>query len=146
MINFEELKALPKEELVRIAAIYNVPASIEAESDLIAKAIIEKLTQPEPMRHVAEKPTSPVHNNTPDQVREAIAPYIAKEGFNAEFSEQENTWTFTCKGASDSGNLSIPLRVIKQRAESVSRGRRAPMSFGKDGTYGTSYADNILMG
>lgn len=77
------------------------------------------------------KPTRPLYHNTADQVREVIKPITdAKPDFQVIFDE--TTWTFRYKGAEDSGNLNIPLRLIKVKAEMVAKGRRSLMGF-KDG-------------
>lgn len=88
--------------------------------------LIHEASQPKIPPHVSQRPVeSEVVKNTPEQVREAIKGIIAnKPEFEVSFTE--DTWTFRFKGAEDSGNLSIPLRVIKIKAETVSRGANKP--------------------
>lgn len=88
------------------------------------------------------------HTNTEEDVRNAIAKYLAKDGFVAIFRTDEEsgaqTWHFKYSGKEDCGNMQIPLRVIVERAEMVARGAIRPRSLKGDGTY-KGYADNILM-
>lgn len=88
--------------------------------------------QNDAMAHVSQrKEPEPVHNNTQEEVEAAIAPYAKKEGFKAIFHD-DNTWEFSCRGKGESGNMQIPLRVIKMKAEMVSKGANPPKGF-KDG-------------
>ncbi len=133
------------DELKAIAKKLNIThgGNIKAETLLMKIKQQPQAYVRDSMKHVATTPVPPSHVNTPEQVLDAIKPYM-KEGFDARFPN-DGTWTFSYKGRDDSGNLSIPLRIIKMKAEMVSRGRMAPKSFGRDGTYGSSYSDTILM-
>lgn len=146
-MNFEQLKTKPREELVELAGKMGLQVHHKAGVDKIAKDIVEKAFEPvlnkDPMQHPAAAPVKETIHNTPEQVNEAIKDYLAKDGYTAEYPG-DNTWVFKYKGAEESGNLSIPLRVIKMKAGNVAKGRRALMSHGRDGTYGNSYVDNIL--
>jgi hypothetical protein len=99
----------------------------------------------EVLQHRAEISLDTAPLNTEEEVRSAIARYTAgkEDDFKVRFNP-DDTWYFHYKGAEDSGHMSMPLRAIQMKAETVSKGRRAPRSLGKDGTYGNSYADNIL--
>jgi hypothetical protein len=93
-------------------------------------------------------PTFSKHHNTEESVREAIAKYLNVDGFMAKFTQDPetgaNVWHFRCKGAEESGNMDIPLRVIVMKAESVARGARGLKAIKGDGTY-KGYADTIFM-
>lgn len=97
----------------------------------IASAIHEA-SQPKPAKAAAQAAPAPAPQaNTPDDVRRAIAAITAKhKGFEAIFAD--DTWTFRCRGAEDSGNLAIPLRVIAMKAGSVAKGARRPARSDKD--------------
>lgn len=123
----QELAQMPREKLVEIANTLKIKVHHKAKPETIIHQIMQQPVayRNEAMSHPADATTAPVVTNTVEQVQTAIATYAAKEGFSATFPD-DGTWVFSCKGASESGNLSIPLRIIKQKAESVSRGARVP--------------------
>ena len=128
-MNFDELKSRDIKDLRILAAQYGIKTHHKAKAESVAKLIVEHITvkpqQPD-LKHPAEKPVEKklvVH--TEEQVREVIAPFANKEGFRAEFYP-DNTWFFHYKGAEESGHMSCALRVIRMKAESVSRGARKP--------------------
>lgn len=88
--------------------------------------LIEKICQQpqavvyDSMKHVAAQVAAPVFDNTEQEVLEAIRP-LMREGFEAKFPG-DGTWLFKYKGREESGNMKIPLRVIKLKAENVARG------------------------
>lgn len=132
-MNREELATKSLEELRDIAAKLNVKVHHLAKEDTIINQIMQQPVAfvSDAMQHPAQKPVAPVHNNTPEAVLTAIKHFVEKEGFEAKFPS-DGTWVFRYKGAEDSGNLSIPMRVIVQKAEMVSRGKRSLLGF-KDG-------------
>jgi len=136
---------MDRAEAVELATKLGIKVHHNAKLETILMQINQQpqAFQNDAMKHVAESPVEPVHVNTPEVVNEAIAAYLAKPGFEAIYRE-DNTWNFKCRGAEDSGNLSIPLRIIKMKAESVSRGKRALIGEKGDGTY-KGHADNIIM-
>jgi len=100
----------------------------------IAQAIIDKVAEPpkHDLRHPAEKPQQqPARCNTQEEVREVCKRFFDKPGFLVTF--EDDTWRFQCKGAEDSGHMSVPLRVIQWKAEVVSRGANAPKLVKIDG-------------
>ena len=137
-------------ELRQIASAVGVkwhPRAKEAKliGDIIKMAGVQQKPNPKPeMLHKAEQPTEAKTNSQAD-IENAVKGLMAKDGFSVQFP-RDGTVIFKCKGCEDSLHMSVPLRVIAQRAESVSRGRRAPRSMGTDQTYPGSYADNILAG
>lgn len=101
----------------------------------IAQAIIDKIAEPpkHDLRHPAEKNNpKPIRINTEEEVREVCKRFFDKPGFIAIFND-DDTWHFKCKGAEDSGHMSVPLRVILWKAESVARGANAPRMVKIDG-------------
>lgn len=97
---------------------------------------IEAASKPE------EKAEIIVHSK--DDILDALKPYL-ENGMSVEFPG-DDTWVISCKGAEDSGHMSTPLRLIKQKAQFVVKGRRSLPSLGHDGQFGKSYAGNILAG
>ena len=84
------------------------------------------------MQHPAEKPVETlVKFNTQQEVIDAVQMYLNK-GVTADFDDVDQTVTFRYNGREECINLSTPLRVIRQKAENVSKGRLSPKGF-KDG-------------
>lgn len=134
----------PIEELREMAAKLNLQMHHKCGPAKLAEAITAKLMDKpiDTMKHTAEQPAPVVHSNTQEDVSAALQPYVAK-GMVLTFPG-DGTMIMKCKGAEESVNLSIPLRVIKMKAGSVVQGARKPRSLGKDLMNGT-YADEILM-
>lgn len=129
-MNFDNLKTMSREDLVILAAKTGVPVHHKAKPETIAKAITEAaLVQQKPHNTPVEvKADKPKHDNTPDDVEAAIKAIKDKRpDFVSKYNVEENTWHFSYKGAEEAGNLAIPLRLIKQKADNVSLGRRALM-------------------
>ena len=128
-MKYEELISRDVKDLRVLAAQYSIRTHPRHKPETIAKLIIEHLQnapKQQQMKHVAELPSEkPIVLNTEDQVREAIKTALAKPGFEAKFLP-DNTWWFRCKGAEEAGHMSVPLRVIKMKADSVSVGARRP--------------------
>jgi len=123
----DELNTKNRMELLAMADKLKINVHHKCTDDTI-RAKIRQQPQAhikDAMQHPAAAIVAPVITNTPDDVKAAIAPYMAKEGFIAEFPD-DGTWIFSYKGTSESGNLAIPLRIIKQKAESIARGKRGP--------------------
>lgn len=86
---------------------------------------------------------APAHVNTVEDVKEACKKFLAIDGFKALFPD-DGTWIFSYKGSEESGNMAIPLVIIRNKAENVSRGKRGMKLISKgDDTY-KGYADQIL--
>lgn len=77
--------------------------------------------------HPAAAPQDAVHFNTPADINARMADLIDR-GLRIEYDAADNTWTFynDTRKTCESGNMSIPLRVIRMKAESVMRGGRMP--------------------
>jgi hypothetical protein len=115
---------------------------------------LEKLAEPEPVAPapapvqvvaapIAAPIAAPVPDNTPDDVRKAIQHVLnAKGGFEAVFPD-DGTWIFRYAGAEDSGTLKMPIRIIVQKAERVSRGRYSLPILGRDSS-DTTYTGKII--
>lgn len=150
-MNFDKLKALPREKLVELAGKQGVHVHHKAKAETIARLIMEKTLvpqqQPQSMQHVAEKPAAPVYHNTPEDVEAAIA-HIKARSPQFESSYSENNWLFKCLGAEEVGNLSIPMRVIVMKAGNVAKGRRVPRRLDGFGDISTkahsAHTNNVL--
>jgi len=125
------LKNLSRDELVQLAVKQGVQIHWKAKPETIIKAIVDKVSSPPPapikeaaMEHPAERAALPKHDNKPEDVERVIEEIKARvPEFTSTYNLEENTWHFRCKGAEECGNLAIPLRIIKERALTVSRGR-----------------------
>lgn len=126
-MNFEELRSRPLADLRLLAAKYSIRTHPRHKAETIARLIVEHIqTKPkDALQHVAEKPVKPLIINTEEDVRKAIEPYASREGFEVIFPG-DDTWIFKRKGAEESGHMSCSLRVIRMKAESVSKGMRKP--------------------
>lgn len=156
MFNTEALKEHSREELFVLAGKMGMQVHPDAPDDLLRKQIIEKAllrnNDENQMKHVAELPSKPVHKNLPDEVEAAIADIKKRQPkFQSTYNEEENTWRFDCLGASESGNLAIPLRVIVMKANNVSRGRHVLRGLNEhfdktNSSAKNAYTDNVLQG
>jgi hypothetical protein len=124
-MNYSELVARDVKDLRMLAAQYGIKVHHKAKAETIAKLIVEHVTEKpkESLKHVAEKPKPAEVIHTPEEVNEVIKAFSAKEGYVVEYPG-DDTWIFKYKGAEESGHMSTPLRVIRMKAESVSRGAR----------------------
>ena len=116
------------------------------------KSIIAQINKQQPHRVEASLQASektvqaanaPEATNTPEDVKEALSALKTRlPEFEVIFPD-DNTWIFKFRGAEDSGNLAIPLRVIVMKANNVARGRRSMRTLGREET-DSSYAGAIL--
>jgi len=145
-MNREELAGKSREELVTIAKKLNInPHHKASEATIIEKIMQQPVAyQDDALKHVAEKPVAPVQHNTEDDIRNVLKPFTDK-GLELSFPG-DGTWVINMRGRNESGNMQIPLRVIRIKAENVSRGPLRLKSMGTDGTYPNSYTDHILAG
>lgn len=121
------LAQMNRDQLLEIAERLKIKVHHKAKDETIIMKIMQQPVayQNAAMEHPASAPIAASLLNTPEQVMEAISTYVEKEGFEAKFPG-DGTWIFSYKGVSESGNLSIPLRIIKMKAESTARGKRGP--------------------
>ena len=140
MIDFANLKKMPQDQLKLLARQQGVVFRGNPSVDTLVQKIIAHVNDPtaqiqkkaREMQHpsqVAEK--KEIKWNTPEEIREAIKKQLDKDGFQALFTDE--TWHFKFRGAEDTGHLSVPLRVIKMKAENVSYGARALPTVNFDG-------------
>ena len=143
-----DLESKTSEELRALAKELNIKVHGMAKDETVIKQILKQ--QPHRVEGVAKnmeakyaRKVAQEHENTIEDVKEALDRLSLPEDFEAKFNREENTWWFKCKGAEDSGNLNIPLRLIVSAATYVSRGRRALLAMGKDPTDPT-YSGTII--
>lgn len=146
-MNYAELASRDIKELRVLAAQYGIKTGPRSKAETIAKLIVEHITQPpvkpqEQLKHVAELPKEAPTINTEEQIRDAIKAYTAKPEFFVQFPG-DDTWLFRCRGAEESGHMSCALRVIKMKADSVSRGARKPRGI-SDALHG-GQSDVVMM-
>lgn len=130
-MNFDNLKTMKREQLVELAGKQGLNVHHKAKPETIIKQIMDHVlvsqkpqVAADPMVDPRLAAKRPEHNNTPEQVDAILAPIKARvPEFEVKYDLEENTWHFRCKGAEECGNLSIPLRIIKMKADTVSRGR-----------------------
>lgn len=148
MINAQELQGKTLAELKAIAERVGLKPHHLMKEDGLTKLILgaqpQTPPQVDPMKHPAvATPTKPKHDNTPESILEAIKKYTENPAFKARFNTDENTWHFECKGASECGNMAIPIRVIVAKAEFVSKGARKIFAREKPAE-GGNYSDAVL--
>lgn len=131
MHDYNKLKDLPREQLVKLALEHNINPHHKAKPETIIKAILEKVMEPKQqnMQHVAEKLVKPTFHNTEEDVEAAIAKIKERlPMFQSIYATEEDgsrNVTFRCKGAEECVNLAVPMRVILQKASNVSVGKRS---------------------
>lgn len=126
-MNLENLKNLERKELFDLALKMGLTPHHKCKNETVINMIKEKAFEKpkEAAKEAKEvkKAPEPIHN-TPEMVEKEIASIKAKKPeFVSSYSVEDNTWTFDYKGARETGNLSIPLRVIVQKANNVARGK-----------------------
>lgn len=129
-MNINELASRDVADLRVLAAQYGIKTHPKHKAETIAKLIVEHVQNTtkntDTMKHPAEQAAKPpMHICTEEEVNTAIAKLLEKPGFTASYPG-DDTVIFRCRGAEESLHLSTVLRVIKSKAESVSRGAIAP--------------------
>lgn len=154
MNNWENLAKMSREELVELhVKVTGVKPHHKAKPETIIKNIKDATFNKQDAPKVEEKAAPPkvADHNTPEDVEKAIESIKAKRPeFTANYNTQENTWTFECMGAKESGNLDIPLRVIVQKATNISRGRLVMMGMSEfealtGGNPNSAYANKTVL-
>lgn len=135
MIDLDNLNKLTIDQLRALASQHGVIVHHRMKEDTLIKHISEKMMAPQvnkkELKHVAELPKTTPKINTEEEIREACAKYFSKEGYQATF--KDDIWHFKYAGSEDSGHMSVPLRIIRMKAEQVSHGARKPMTMNFDG-------------
>jgi hypothetical protein len=147
-MDVSKLLAMEKKDLLRLAAEHGLQVHFNSKNETIAQAIIDSIQKKPNKGDVVEK----------QEVKEAIA--CTKEEIETAIKSiketrpdfkaiyTDSTWWFSFKGAEDSGNLSIPLRVIVDKARIVAQGARllrAQKDFGDINVHPNSaYTNRVL--
>lgn len=167
-MDFNQLKALPREQLVATAHKLQLQVHHKAKPETIAKQIWEK-TYP----NVTAKKQDDTYTDprlipakedvylTVEQVEDAVAPikkeqpkfetaYFDLDGFPVKNSEDARLVKFTCLGAEEMLNMTTAQRIMRQRASLMKRGKIALMAhrehFDRGVAQGNSaYTNNVLM-
>ncbi len=151
-INPQELQGMEVEQLREVAALHEIKVHHKAGKPSIIAAILEHVApNPNQQGIKSSEPEKPKgFHNTPDEVNAKIKDSLAREGFEAKYDLDENTWTFTFRKHSECGNLDIPMKEIVKASERVVRAanmkaRAFAQDAGFDGNVGKRYANNVLM-
>lgn len=110
-------------------AIGVTPKQHESRDALLSRIALVAFSDNQKPAEQAKPVVNPVTWSTQDEVNEAVAEHIRK-GMRVSYDEQARTWHFSYAGAEDSGSLSVPLHVIKQKATQVARGALKPRVLG----------------
>lgn len=130
----DELEGKTLDEIRAIADKLNIKYHHRALADTIAAQIRQQgvAAVDDAMKHPAQKDVvKPVKFNTQEEILEAIDVFV-KKGVQITFDEDEKTCTMRYKGREECVNMSVPLRILKTKAENVARGALSPKGF-KDG-------------
>ena len=132
MIDMGSLERMPIDQLKTLARQQGVIFRGNPSPKTLAQKIVAHVHDPSANIHKKAKEMQHVSQvaekkeakwNTPEEIREAVKKQLDKEGFEAVFTDE--TWHFKFRGCEDTGHLSVPLRVIKMKAENVGYGARA---------------------
>lgn len=138
--SLEELKAIAKELDIKVHHMAKGPsiiANINKQQPHRIEAAIVAATG------AVEKAKEPAPSNKAEEVEKALEALKNRVPEFESIYPDDGTWIFRCKGAEESGNLDIPLRVIMMKANFISRGRRAMRTMGRADEDKT-YAGTIL--
>lgn len=120
----EELMAKSPEEIKAICESLNIKSHHREKLETKVEKILSQ--SPSVRAAAATKPKEePEINHTWEDVLAAIKPFTDK-GMVAKHNAEENTWYFSHRGREEVGNMQIPLKVIRMKADSVSRGALLP--------------------
>lgn len=136
-MNVNNLSDLSRDQLLELAGKQGLSVHHKAKPETIIKQIVDHMLTPQqpqvnqpPLEHYDPRlaPKKEPVFNTPEQVEEAIAHIkAAQPKFEALYNREERTVLFRCLGAEECHNLSVPLRVLVQKASMIKRGRIAPI-------------------
>jgi hypothetical protein len=132
-MNLDNLKSMSREQLVQLAITQGLSPHHKAKPETIIQQIIDKAFVPQAPQTEAVDPrlTKTPHVavfNTPEEVEAMVADIKARQPkFTTQYNDEERTVKFSCNGAEQTHNLSVPLRWLKVKATEVSRGRAALM-------------------
>ena len=152
MMNFENLKTMSREQLLEVAGKQGVRVHHKAKPETIIKQIMDAVLVPQRPLSQTPEPSSPLVDpnecpriaklreqaerdklNTPEMIEAALASIkAAQPKFESSYNREENTWTFKCLGAEESGNIFMPMRIILMKAGNVRRGKLALMGLNSE--------------
>ena len=120
----QQLKMMSREQLVDTAKQQGLKVHGKAKPETIINQIMANMVPPTQTDKAEPKakPAPVVDHNTEEDVLKAVQKLVDR-GLEVKFPG-DGTWHFKCRGAEDSGNLSIPLRVIVMKAGTVAQGAR----------------------
>lgn len=132
MFNVKDLHKLERPQLVELAIKHGIKPHHKTKPETIIKQLVEAATKqkPQEMKHPAELTnTKEVKVNTVDEV-EAVLKAVKErqKRFHVAYNDDGQTWHFMYKNDNgktlreECGHLSVPLRIILQKANSVAQG------------------------
>ena len=128
MIDFSKLKDMSQAELRTLAQTQGIVVHHKCAPETIRKMIMDSFEpQPKPQEAQPEKVAQPVIELTEADVGELLKDYLAKPDFTLTFPN-DGSVIMSCKGAVESIHLTSNPRLIKVRAEIVSKGQRRPLA------------------
>ena len=168
-LNMENLKKLPREQLVQVARESGVKFHHKLGSDKLITAIIDHVMLPDTKKrpdptqrtdeetHPAMRPKEVTHDYSPEEVEAEIASLKAsKPRLRSSYNREERTWKFEWVSdsgksmAQESGTLCQPLHRIKNRAATIARGplllrSHSATSFDPGNAGGNSAYTNVVL-
>lgn len=123
----EILQTKSVDELRTIAHSMGLTPHHRTGSPKLIESILQLSTtvQPSDIYQAPQTKPEPVaHDNTPDQILQAVSKYVQK-GVKVEFLE-DGSWFFSYRGREDTGSPKIPLGVIVGKCEQVAKGGYIP--------------------
>ena len=147
-MNYDELKSRDIKDLRKLAAQYGIKTHPRHKPETVAKLIVEHITAKphgqDQMKHVAELTKEPAKINTEDEIKDAIKHLLEKPHFTITFPG-DDTWIAKCRGAEESGHMSVPLRVLRSKCEGVARGAIVPRGFNDKQLNPTANSGIVMM-
>ncbi len=146
----ENMKKMSRDELVKFADSQGVQCHWKAKPETIIKAVMDRVSNPvKPVEEESAPVIKPIVWVSKDEMEKILAPIKARQpAFEAIYDDETRSVTFRCRGAEDSHSLSTRASILKQKAESVARGRKlllAHPEFDKGNAGGNSAYTNVVI-
>lgn len=121
-MDLSKLNTMSRAELVELAGTQGLKPTWNAKEATIIKMIVDHINNPpKPKASAPIQAAVPPTKNSPEEIEAAIVRLKeARPDFVSIYTD--HTWEFRYRGVAESGNLSIPIRLIVRSAEVVARG------------------------
>jgi hypothetical protein len=128
MIDFSKLADMSQAELRTLAQSQGIVVHHKCAPETIRKMIMDSFEpQPKVQEVQVEKVTQPVVEMSEADTRELLKDYLIKPDFTLTFPN-DGSVVMSYRGAVESIHLTSNQRLIKVRAEIVSKGQRRPLA------------------